>query len=98
MNVTEQLADFAINPPGDFLVPALVQSVKEKFLDTIGIMVAGAASPATQIVLKTVTDAGGTPEATLIGTSRRNSMVHAGFVNGVSAHALEYDEIGRAHV
>lgn len=92
MGITEQLAKFAIDPPAGFLTPALIESVTEKFLDTIGIMVAGAHAPASRIVLKTVAEAGGAPEATIIGTAERNSMLHAGFVNGVSAHALEYDD------
>jgi 2-methylcitrate dehydratase PrpD len=93
MGVTEQLAKFAIDPPAAFLTPKLIESVTERFLDTIGIMVAGANSPASRVLLKTVSEAGGTPEATVIGTSVMNSVVHAGFVNGVSAHALEYDDL-----
>ncbi len=42
MGVTEQLAKFAIDTPTGFLAPKLIESVTEKFLDTIGIMVAGA--------------------------------------------------------
>ncbi len=92
MGVTEQLAKFAVDPPTGFLTPKLAESVAEKFLDTIGIMVAGAQSPASRIVRKTVAEAGGAPEATIIGTAEKNSLMHAGFVNGVSAHALEYDD------
>ena len=69
MGVTEQLARFAIETPAGFLEPKLVESVKHKFLDTIGIMVAGAYSPASRIVRKTVAEAGGAPVATIIGTA-----------------------------
>ncbi len=93
MGVTEQLAKFAVDPPAGFLTPKLVECVSERFLDTIGIMVAGANSPASRIVLKTVSESGGASESTIIGTSHRNSLIHAGFVNGVSAHALEYDDL-----
>jgi 2-methylcitrate dehydratase PrpD len=93
MGITEQLAGLAIDPPAGFLTPELIERVTERFLDTIGIMVAGASSPASQVLLKTVTEAGGAAEATIIGTSRKNSVVHAGFVNGASAHALEYDDL-----
>jgi 2-methylcitrate dehydratase PrpD len=93
MGVTEQLAEFAIHPPAGFLTPVLVERVVERFLDTIGIMVAGASSPATRVLLKTVAEAGGAAEAAVIGTSVRTSVVNAGFVNGASAHALEYDDL-----
>lgn len=93
MGVTEQLARFTADPPEGFFTPALVGSITPKFLDTIGIMVAGAASPAARILIETVKAAGGAPEAAVIGTPHRNSLVHAGFVNGASAHALEYDDL-----
>lgn len=93
MGVTEQLARFAIAPPTGFLTPALIESITLKFLDTTGIMVAGAASPAARILLETVRAAGGTAESTIVGTPHRNALVQAGFVNGASAHALEYDDL-----
>ena len=92
MGVTEQLANFAINTPSGFLTPQLIRSVTEKFLDTVGIMVAGAGSTASQIVLQTVMEGGGNPDASIIGRAERTSVLHAGYVNGVSAHALEYDD------
>lgn len=92
MGVTEQLARFAIETPPGFLTPPLARSISEKFLDTIGIMVAGARSAASEAVLKTVMESGGHPDATVIGRSERTSVLHAGYVNGVSAHALEYDD------
>ncbi|OGA53674.1 MAG: hypothetical protein A3G24_16130 [Betaproteobacteria bacterium RIFCSPLOWO2_12_FULL_62_13] len=92
MGATEQLAAFAIDTPGDFLDPGLVESVKEKFLDTIGISVAGAHSPAGRIAFAAIAEMGGHAEATIIGRADKSSSVHAGFVNGVSAHALEYDD------
>jgi len=93
MNVTKILAQFAVHPPTDFLTPGLLKSVKERFLDTVGIMVAGAESSASRILTQSVNDCGGVPDATIIGTSHRTSIVQAGFVNGASAHALEYDDL-----
>ena len=92
MGVTARLVEFAINTPSGFLTPPLLRSVTEKFLDTVGIMIAGARSPASDIAARTVAEAGGAPEATLIGRRERNSVMQAGFVNGISAHALEYDD------
>jgi 2-methylcitrate dehydratase PrpD len=95
MGVTEQLARFAIETPGDFLSPAMIASAKVKFFDTIGIMVAGAHHPAGQMAHAVARHNGGTPVATLIGHSERTSAAEAGFVNGVAAHALEYDDYTR---
>jgi 2-methylcitrate dehydratase PrpD len=95
MGVTEQLARFAIETPGDFLSPAMIASAKVKFFDTIGIMVAGAHHPAGRMAHAVARHNGGTPVATLIGHSERTSAAEAGFVNGVAAHALEYDDYTR---
>ena len=75
------------------MTPALAESIRHKFLDTIGITVAGANSTATRVLLSAIKDAGGNPEASVIGTAHRTSLVQAGLVNGASAHALEYDDL-----
>jgi 2-methylcitrate dehydratase PrpD len=95
MGVTEQLARFAIETPAGLLTPALAQSAKIKFFDTIGIMVAGAHHPAGVMAARLARHMGGQPSVTLIGRDERSSAPLAGFVNGVAAHALEYDDYTR---
>jgi 2-methylcitrate dehydratase PrpD len=96
MSVTEQLARFAIETPQNFLTPPLVQSAKVKFFDIIGIMVAGANHPAGRMAAELARKLGGKPAATLIGRADKTSVVQAGFVNGVAAHAHEYDDYTRS--
>lgn len=93
--VTEKLARFAIETPAEFLTPALAASAKIKFFDTIGIMVAGAHHPAGRMAASLAHQMGGHPAATLIGHKEKTSSPLAGFVNGVAAHALEYDDYTR---
>jgi 2-methylcitrate dehydratase PrpD len=95
MGVTEQLARFAIETPAGLLTPALAQSAKIKFFDTVGIMVAGAHHPAGEMAARLARHMGGTPAVSLIGRNERTSAPVAGFVNGVAAHALEYDDYTR---
>ena len=91
-SVTHRLARFAIETEPSFLNAALVDSAKLKFLDTLGIAVRGAREPAAQMALKVALRGGGSPTATIIGHGARTSAETAAFVNGVSAHALEYDD------
>ena len=93
MGVTEQLAGFAIDTPSGFLTPLLAASAKSKFLDTLAVMIAGSHSPAGRIARTTALESGGIPESTIVGHADKTSMALAGFVNGVSAHALEYDDL-----
>jgi 2-methylcitrate dehydratase PrpD len=95
MGVTETLARFAIETPGDFLTPALAQSAKVKFFDTLGVMVAGANHPTTLMAARYVRRVSGNPTSTLIGSGNKASCPDAGFVNGIAAHAYEYDDFTR---
>jgi 2-methylcitrate dehydratase PrpD len=100
LGVTEQLARFAIETDRGFLTPALVESAKSKILDTFATMIAGSQAPSSRISLETISAIGGVPQATVIGRGHRTSMPSAAFVNGMSAHALEYDDntAGAGHV
>ena len=100
MGVTEQLARFAIETDGGFLTAQLADSAKAKILDTFATMIAGSQSASARISIKTIEEIGGTAQATVIGWGLKTSMPNAGFVNGVSAHALEYDDntAGAGHV
>lgn len=100
MGVTEQLARFAVETDGNFLTASLADSAKSKILDTFATMIAGSQAPSARISLETILEIGGIPHATVIGSLHRTSMPNAGFVNGVSAHALEYDDntAGAGHV
>jgi 2-methylcitrate dehydratase PrpD len=91
-SITSRLARFVIEAGSSFLTPQLVEAAKLKFLDTLGITVRGARHPAAQAAMRLALHSGGHPAATLIGHGMRTSSPLAAFVNGVSAHALEYDD------
>jgi 2-methylcitrate dehydratase PrpD len=91
-SVTTRLARFAIETGPAFLDAELVEAAKLKFLDTLGLAVRGASEPAAQAALRVARHGGGRPAATILGSGDRTSAESAAFVNGVSAHALEYDD------
>ncbi len=95
VGVTETLARFAVETPSGFMTAAMTDSARLKFLDTIGIMVAGARHPSGKIAIGLVRKMGGKRQSTLCGTSTQTSVLLAAFANGVSAHALEYDDYTR---
>jgi len=93
VGVTEQLARFAIETDGrSLLTPEVVASAKAKFLDTLGIMLAGSRAPPGRIAAKVARESGGHPESTVVGYGDKTSMALAGFANAASAHSLEYDD------
>lgn len=69
---------------------SLQAKAQDHYLDTIGAIIAGANTPATQIANKTFTATG--PCRRFLQNDRTLSMVDAARVNAVSAHSLEIDD------
>jgi 2-methylcitrate dehydratase PrpD len=90
--VTATLGRFAAETGADRIPPAAFASAKLKFLDTLAVAVAGSRHRSSILSLEVVTQLGGNPHCTVIGRSERVSVEQAGYVNAVSAHALEYDD------
>jgi 2-methylcitrate dehydratase PrpD len=62
-------------------------------LDTIGVTLAGAVEPCTQKIARVVEmESGGDGPALLMGLGRHASVLNAALVNGVGAHALDFDD------
>jgi 2-methylcitrate dehydratase PrpD len=80
------------------LPPEAVHRAKVAILDTVGVTLAGAAEPCTQIVAR-VLEAGNaaTGGACLIfGTDRRAGPLDAALINGTAAHALDFDDVSNS--
>ena len=74
-----------------------VTTVKAAFLDFFGVTYRGVVEEAPKIALNTVEEIfHGKPDyslkASVIGTNIKTDVLHAGFVNGISAHVLELDD------
>ena len=57
-----------------------------------GVALGGANQPLGKILLKTVKDFGGKPQATVLGHGLKTSVMNAALVNGAMAHALDFDD------
>ena len=73
--------------PGDVIAAA-----KQGILDTIGVILAGASADSVKVVRRALGSSLGLGPATLLGTDVRASELDAALVNGVAAHALEFDD------
>src|SRR5215210_1866558 len=65
-------------------------------LDYYGVALAGADDPLVAILLDELAEAGGNPQASLIGHAARLPMLSAALVNGAMGHALDYDDVNLA--
>ena len=93
MGVTQELAVWAVATGYEELPPVVVDRSKTAIIDTTAAILAGAREPVTRIVAETVAEDGCRPVATQLGTGFRTSAENAALLNGVSGHALDYDDV-----
>ncbi len=94
--VTRAVANIASSLTYSELPADVVYLAKQCFLDWLGVTLAGSREPLTQILRDEVTEQGGHPQATLVGTTDRVSIQQAALVNGAASHALDYDDVHQA--
>ncbi|MBV8337136.1 MAG: MmgE/PrpD family protein [Alphaproteobacteria bacterium] len=69
---------------------------RQCILDYFAVAIAGAGDPLLRILLDEMKEAGGSPQASVIGHQTRLPAFSAALVNGAAAHALDYDDVNIA--
>lgn len=90
--LAQRLATFATANTFDRLPAEVVDSVRGRVLDILGICAAASELETSRAAAAWVAAQGGTPAATAIGVASRVPAAQAAFVNGVLAHSLDYDD------
>jgi len=99
--ITERLADLVANHPSAEIPNDVYGAANDGVIDTLGVALAGTREPVAGILAAWVGEPGTRAEATVWGTSLATSASNAAFANGVSAHALDFDDSlpsGRGHM
>ena len=74
-------------------IPDRVQQVGVRCLvDTLGVMLAGAATHSAALARRVMLDTAAPGDAAVMASSRRLAAPAAAFANGVAAHALDFDD------
>jgi 2-methylcitrate dehydratase PrpD len=68
------------------------------FLNWVGCVLGGCRDPAVGIAVACAVDAGGAPQASIIGHGRRSDIATAAFINGLSSSVLSFDDTHLATV
>jgi 2-methylcitrate dehydratase PrpD len=90
--LAQQLAAFAAASSYDSLPADVIDSVRGRVLDILGICFAATALETSQAATAWVTSQGGVPHANGIGAQAKLPAAQAAFLNGVLAHSLDYDD------
>ena len=98
MGLTREVAEWVAQTSIDDAPPAVAAAAQTAIVDTVAVILAGASEPVTQIVAAAVAEEGASPVADRLGARLRTSMEGAALVNGVSGHALDYDDVNRSAI
>src|SRR5437763_15824388 len=95
-DLTRALAERASSVTYDSLPEPVRGLARQCVLDYYGVALAGADDPLVAILLDELAEAGGTPQAGIIGHRVRLPALSAALVNGAIGHALDYDDVNLA--
>ncbi|NWN89785.1 MAG: MmgE/PrpD family protein [Micrococcaceae bacterium] len=90
--LAETLATWAASVEYSDLAPSLVENIKSRVLDILGICAAASPLDTSRAVREYVTALGGEGQANVVGVSIDLPANQAAFANGVLAHSLDYDD------
>ncbi len=90
--LAQQLGDFAGRASFGTLPDDVVDSVRQRVLDTVGIMIAASPLETSRAARRWVSAQGGSPRSSAVGVAQRLPATLAAFGNGVLAHSLDYDD------
>src|SRR5215467_12547062 len=96
MNLTRALAGKSATLEYDALPPEAGELARQCVLDYLGVALAGAGDELVRLLLSELSEAGGAPQASIIGHPTRLPVVSAALVNGSAGHALDYDDVNMA--
>jgi len=95
-DLTRALATQAAGLRWEDLPAAVRELARQCVLDYLGCAIAGAGDPLVGMLFGEMTEAGGTPQASVIGHHQRLPVLAAALVNGAASHALDYDDVNLA--
>lgn len=90
--LAQLLGRFAEDNSYDVLPDDVVDSVRKRVMDTLGIVLAAAPLETSRAARRWARDQGGRPQASAVGLAERLPATLSAFSNGVLAHSLDYDD------
>lgn len=91
--MTRGLAGFVAAPGFDAVPEDVLCTIRNGFIDTVACLLSGRGEPVTQAARRVAAPRPGAQEAGLLLGPQRLGAADAAFVNAVSAHALDYDDM-----
>lgn len=93
VKITQRLAEFVASAQSETIPPTARDQARRALLDTLGVTLAGSREDASRIAADLVREQRGAGEAAVFGHGFSATASEAALVNGVSAHALDFDDV-----
>ncbi len=91
--LTKDVADFIQNYTFENIPQEAIPLIKNAFIDTIGVALAGKDEECSKILLEVVKDEQAKGDSSIWGYSQKTSASLAALVNGTMSHALDFDDV-----
>lgn len=92
MSISQEIAKKITEINYATLPEAAVSAAKIAILDTLGVTIAGASDPSAVIARRVLNVAHSSGDSVSFGTGYTMSCLDAAFINGIAAHALDFDD------
>ncbi len=92
-SLTQGLGQFVAHPPFSQVPVAALPLLRNAFVDTVACMFSGKREPVTEAALGLVRERGSRAAVPVLMGAERLDPMDAAYVNAVSAHALDYDDM-----
>ena len=90
--LTRQLAEFVVNTQAGDIPRSVLDGSRDALIDTIGCALAGSLEEASEIAARWVRETGARGQSSVLGHPLKTSPAEAAFANGISGHALDFDD------
>ena len=92
LNLTHLIAEYIHQTDYTKFPEDVIEKAKLCLLDWIGVTLAGAREPISEITSNLVLGFGGHGQATILGKGWKTNPLFASLINGTNAHALDFDD------
>ena len=98
MEIASQLAKWIVKTKSEEILKDVVEKAKVHVLDTLGVMIAVSTDNVGKVITEYAKDIGGKPVCRVVGTSIKTVPPIAALVNGVTGHALDFDDNSYSYI